>query len=714
METLFSPLWHRVASLRPRLKAQVRLHRHRYRGQLWYVLQNQAAGFFHRFSPSAYAIIGLMDGRRSVQEIWDLALGRLGDDAPTQDELIQLLSQLHAADALQCDVSPDTTELFQHREQQQRQAWQRRVFSVFAWQVPLFDPERLLDRLRLLLRLVAGWPAVALWLAVVGLGVVLAAAHWAELSQDVLDRLLLPETLLILWLLFPLIKLLHEFGHAVAVKAFGGEVHEMGLMLLVLTPVPYVDASASWAFPSKWQRIIVGGAGMAVELFVAALALFIWLSAEPGLIHALAYDTIMIAGISTIFFNANPLLKFDGYYMLMDWLEIPNLRGRANGYLGYLCERYLFGHREAEAPDVSARERVWFVIYALSSFVYRILVILAILIYLGEQSLLLGLFFAGMTGLTWLLGPAGKALGYLIASPRLRQVRVRAILTSTVAMAALVGALCLVPVPFRTMAEGVIWIPEEAVVRANADGFVEAVVAKPGVRVRRGELLVQCHDPELAAEIAKLEFQFEELDARYREQLPESRVKAEMILEERRYVTEKLARARERAGELSIRSRADGTFVLPRAADLPGRFIRKGERLAHVVDLETITIRTVVGQDAIALVRHLTEGVEVRLAERPDQALPASLTRVGPAASDQLPSPALGSQGGGRLALDPRDPEGRKAIQKVFQVELQLPANQGVLNVGGRVYIRFDHGWAPLAQQWSRRARQLFLSRLNV
>src|SRR5262245_11741789 len=124
---------------------------------------------------------------------------------------------------------------------------------------------------------------------------------------------------------------------------------------------------------------------MLVELFLAALALFVWIAAEPGLVRVLAFNTILIAGVSTVLFNANPLLRYDGYYMLADWLEIPNLRSRANAYLGYLCERYFFGRKEAEPPLATAGERAWFVAYAVSSFVYRIAVVFAIVLFLGDH-----------------------------------------------------------------------------------------------------------------------------------------------------------------------------------------------------------------------------------------------------------------------------------------------------------------------------------------
>jgi hypothetical protein len=335
----------------------------------------------------------------------------------------------------------------------------------------------------------------------------------------------------------------------------------MGLMLLVLSPVPYVDASASAAFPNKWQRAIVGGAGMVVELFMAAVALYVWVSVGPGTVRTLAYNTILIAGISTVVFNANPLLRFDGYYILADVLEIPNLRQRANNYLGYLCERYLFGSAEAQAPHASAGERMWFVSYAVSSFVYRVLVVVAILLYLTDQLFVLGVAFAGMTILTWFALPLGKGLKYVFTSPRIRRVRARAVAVSTATAAMAAVLLALLPAPFRTRAEGVVWIPDEAFVRGEVDGFIEHVVAKPGSTVEPGDPLMVCRDPEITKEVKVLQAQLQEVHARIREQTVADLVKAKMLEEEQRYIEERLARAREREADLVILSKTHGTRV---------------------------------------------------------------------------------------------------------------------------------------------------------
>src|SRR5215468_240033 len=150
--SLFSPTWYRVAQLTPRLRKHAHLHRHEYRRQIWYVLQDLTSERYHRFSPSAYLIIGQMDGQRTVQQIWETALEQLGDNAVTQDETIQLLGQLHAADALQCDVPPDTAELFRRQQRLAKGQLKRRLFSIFAWQIPLLDPDRPLSRTLPLLR----------------------------------------------------------------------------------------------------------------------------------------------------------------------------------------------------------------------------------------------------------------------------------------------------------------------------------------------------------------------------------------------------------------------------------------------------------------------------------------------------------------------------------------------------------------------------------
>jgi putative peptide zinc metalloprotease protein len=713
-ENLFSGSWYRVAELRPRLRRHARIHRHVYRGQAWYVLEDVANQRVHRFTPATHGVIGLMDGRRSVKELWEIATETLGDDAPTQDEMIRLLAQLHAADVLQSDVPPDTAELLERFEKRERQALRGRLLSPLAIKVPLIDPDRFLLRCVPMLRPFTGWLGAAIWLAVVVPALFLLGTRWSELTHGVLDRVLQPQALVLLWLLFPVIKTLHEFGHGLATRLFGGEVHDMGVMLLVFTPVPYVDASSASAFPEKHRRALVASGGMIVEIFLAALAFYLWRSVEPGVVRTLAYNTMLIAGVTTLTFNANPLLRFDGYYILSDLLEIPNLRQRANSYLGYLAERWLFGNPDAEPPDAGGRERLWLALFAVASFFYRFVVIAFILLFVFDLSLPLGTLMAVVSAIGWLVMPTWKTLRFLATSPRLALVRGRAFGILLGAVAAVVLLVVVAPLPFRTQAEGVVWAPDEAFVRAGAAGFVTRLAAQPGSRVRTGDLLVETRDPDLDALVAALQARLRGLAVREHAARLESAAQAEMIADEIHHYRQRLERAEERRGALQIRSGADGVFVVPGAEDVPGRYVEQGQLIGYVLDLDSVTVRAVVRQEDIELVRDRLEAVALRRADRMDEVLEGRLVRLVPAALPELPSVALGSEGGGEVAVDPRDSRGLAAVTPYFEVEIQAPKPPDLAAVGGRVYLRFDHGLEPLVGRWYRSLRQLFLSRLDV
>src|SRR5687767_10818667 len=714
MSRTFSDFWYRVAPLKPRLRSHVEIHRHLYRGQLWYVLEDHSSQRNYRFSPAAYSFIGLFDGQRSIGELWNKAAASLNEQTPTQSDVIDLLAQLHGADALQCDVPPDIGELLLRQDRQLTHKWHHRLLAPLSWRLPLFDPERVLERLLVIARPLFGRAGAIVWIAVVGAAAVQAATHWAEITHSVSDRILTPQNLVLLWLLFPLVKILHEFGHGLATKAYGGEDHEMGVLIVALQPIPYVDASAASAFPSKLQRINVGAAGMIVELFIASMALFLWLHVEAGVVRAMAYNVMFIAGVSTVLFNANPLLRYDGYYMLADYLEMPNLRARADAHMKSLCEFYVFGYREAASETMPLSERLWLSVYPVAAFVYRIIALASIVFFIAGKFFFLGvlLAFAGIAA--WVVLPVMKLIAYVCANPRIQRVRRRAIAASALLVLAVLGAVFWIPVPLRTRAEGVIWIPDEARLRAHSDGFVERIVARPGAHVRPGDVLIICRDPQLVTQARILEYRLEELQTRYTAEWLINPRQAQILKDEIAHTGERLARARERVDDLVIRSRAEGIFELPEASKLTGRFVRQGASLGYVFDHASLTARVVVPEEKVDLVRHRTKNIEVRLVDRPSTSFSTVIKRAVPAASGQLPTTALGSQGGGRIAVDPSDSQGTKTIEKIFHFDLALPSHAGINTFGGRVYVRFDHGWEPIARRWHRTLRQLFLSKFYV
>jgi putative peptide zinc metalloprotease protein len=716
-ESLFSASWYRVAELRPRLRSHAVIHRHRYRGQIWYVLQDRSTGRFHRFSPVANFIIGLMNGRRTLREIWDLACNRLGDDAPTQDEVINVLASLHRADVLQTDAPPDIRELHERNVVQERLKLKQYIQNPLALRFPLFDPDRLLTWLNPLTRRLFSWGGALLWILVVGWALVLVGAHWGELTKDITDRVLAAENLLLMGLAFPIAKLIHEFGHGLAVKAKGGEVHEMGIMLLVLMPLPYVDASASIAFREKRERILVGAAGMLSELFLAALAMFVWVNVEAGLVRALAYNVMIVAGISTLVFNGNPLLRFDGYYIFSDLLEIPNLGQRANAYLGYVVKRHVLGVKSAAAPEAAPGERPWFISYAVASFVYRMFVMISIAVLLAEQYFVLGVLLALWSLYSMLVQPLGKSVAYLFAAPELRGRRMQALTTVALSALIVVAIIVWLPAPSWTRTEGVAVAPQNAQVRAGTDAFIKTVAAKPNHAVKTGDVLVVTEDPEMLARVQGLEAQLREQHARYAA-AHEDRVQMNMVREEIAHIEERLDTARKRAAELVIRSPGDGIFVMAQSSDAPGRFVHRGELLAYVLDYAKVAVQVTVPQGEVDLVRKMTRRVELRQVERIPDVLIAQIRRVVPAATSQLPNLALSAQGGGEVSLDPASANdaGRevKTATPLFIFELELANAAHLLALGSRIYVRFEREPEPLGTQWYRAVRRVLLKKFNV
>ena len=713
-DSLFSPSWYRVADLKPRLRSHAEIHRHSYRDEVWYVLQDHLSGTFHRFSEGANHVIGLMDGERTVDRIWQLATEELGDDAPTQEEMIRLLAQLHSVDVLQSEVSPDSAELFGRYRRQARALMRQKLWSPLAVRFKLFDPERFLTRTLPLVRPLFGAFGFLAWLGIVVAGAVLMGMHWSELTSDVADRVLAPQNLLLLWLIYPVVKAFHELGHAYATKVWGGEVHEIGVMLLVFMPVPYVDASAASAFREKHRRIVVGAMGIMVELLLAALALIVWVNAEYGVVRAICYNVMLIGGVSTLFFNGNPLLRFDGYYVFADLLEIPNLGKRSNEYLGYLVQRHAFKSKAATATATSASERSWLFFYGVASFVYRILIAATIILFVSAKFFFIGILLAIWAAATMLFLPIYKSLKFLVTSPRLGEERPRALLVTGAFVAAMVLVLGIVPAPNRTMAEGVVWLPEQAHVRAGTDCFVRAFEAQPDALVATGQPLLRCEDPLLNARAAALEARLRELEALLAEQRRDDRVAAGITQEEIAAVQADLLDLRERIAALSIDSPLDGRFVVPRSSDLVDRFVARGDVLAYVIDEAPMRVRVAVRESDVGLLRERIEDVRVRLADKLGADVGARVVREVPGGSNVLPSAVLGKQGGGSIDVDPRDPQLRATFVRMFEYDLELPAQVDRSPAGTRAYVRFGHGSVPLAYQWYRSARQVFLGRFGV
>lgn len=712
-DSFLSSDWYRIAPLRPRLRGHVEIHRQRFRGQIWHIVQDGHSGKYHRISPAGNLILSLMDGRRTTQQLWEIACDRFEDDPPTQSEVIRLVSQLHAADLIAGDTVPDIAELGRRHDRQERQSMLARIRNPLALRFPLFDPDRFLDSTAWAARPIFTVWGFLVWLGVVITGIVLAVLNWSELSQGAVDKILTAENLFLIALAYPVVKAVHELGHAYATKVWGGEVHEIGLMFLVFIPVPYVDASSSAAFPQKWRRAVVGGAGIMVELALAAAAMIFWINAEPGLARAFAFNVMLIGGVSTMLFNGNPLLRFDGYFVLADVLEIPNLGQRANKYFFYVIQRYAFGIKTAESPVTARGERGWFLFYSTAAFLYRVTISIGISLFVATKFFFIGILLAAWALSNVFVFPVFKGLRFLLTAPSLRGRRGRALGLSGGLLAGIAAVLVAVPVPHATVAHGVVWLNDHEILRAETEGFVAEVLQDAGP-VAAGTPLVRLKDPLLASETRLARAQIKELQLRINGALATDRIQANLLREQMRLLEGRLAHYETRNAALDVKAQSAGVAMVPDAADIIGRLVLQGAVLGYVLEDEVPRIRVAVPQWRAELVRGDTETTQIRLQRALATPLDAQIVAQAPESQSQLPSPALATMAGGAFAVDPTDPTGRQMLEPVFLFDVKPDASIGFPLVGERALVRFDHGPEPVAFRIWRGVRQLFLSRFNV
>ena len=709
-----SDSWYRVAALRPRLRGHARVSRQRFRGQAWYLVHDPLTNRVHRFSPAAWWLACQLDGACTVDAAWQRALAELADAAPSQDEVIRLLSQLHGADLLVSEASPATGELLERRDKQARPKWLSGLTNPLSIRLPLWDPDAVLAATLPVVRpLFSAWGAI-LWLLLVLPALMLAGQHWQALTGNLSDRLLSAGNLATLLLVYPAVKLLHELGHGYAVKAAGGEVHEAGVMLLIFAPSPYVDASASNAFRSKHYRAFVAAAGMLTELAVAALAMYVWLAVEPGAVRTIAFNVMMVAGASTVVFNGNPLLRYDGYYILCDLAELPNLGQRANSYCAWLLRRHAFGDRDASEPDATRAERRWLLAYAPAAFLYRSAVALSIALFIANEYFFIGVLLAlwSMAGLV--LVPAFKSLRFLLASPALARHRTPPLLVSGAVLAAALVLGATVPLPHSSVSEGLVWVPHGAEVRAQASGFVVQAPVKPMEHVRAGQRLLEQEDLALAARHREQLAKVEEQQVQALLDLASDRARAFQTRQALERELAVLEDVESRVAQLSTQTPSAGVFVRARAEDLPGSYVKRGDLVGYIVAPGPRIVRAVLPQADIALARDGLREVELMLADRIGEVYRGRVVRAVPQADERLPHKALAVEGGGTLVLDPRDPDGLRTLDKVFQYDIAIDGMPPGLRIGTRAYLRFRYPPEPLFTQGFRRMRQLLLARLHV
>lgn len=700
-----------MAKLRPRLRQSVGVHRHRYRGHRWYLLRDAISGSWQRVNAPAYRLIRLLDGRHDVATAHAAAQH---DAAMSEAEAIATLDALNRAELLDWGVKSDVEALHARADKTRRHKRAQQLVSPFSIRFSLFNPDRLLTAQLPLARAVFSLFGLCFGAFLVAMALLLAVVEWDAIGGYWAARGLTTHALVLIPLVYILMKTIHETAHGLAAKRWGAEVHDTGVVLLLLIPIPYVDATAAWAFPQKHRRLVVGAAGIAAELVLAAIATFVFVLVEPGMVKDFAYTAMLLGSLSTLLFNGNPLLRFDGYYMLVDAIEIPNLASRATRYWGYLAQRYVCGIDTVRSPVTAAGERRWFLTYGAAASIYRLGIVITIALFVAVELPVLGVVLGLWAVMSQIGLPLARVLRFIFCHPSLTGRRRRAVTAAVGASSFALVMLLAVPLPLSTYAQGIVWLPEHARVRAGTDGVLGALFSANNTSVAPGTPIARIENPLLDTRIAALEWELRETELRRNAARIDDRVETQVLADAITRLRADLAALKSEAVGLEVTSPLTGRLVIPKASHLVGRYLHKGDVIAYVLETPTPTIRAAVPQARIGLLRHGVVGAHARLAEDPRTTFAVDIMREFPSATRQLPSVALGTLGGGLLPVDVTDSGGLKAAEPLYLVDLNVAQPLPSTRVGGRVHVRFEHPAEPLGFRVYRALRQLLLTRLSV
>ncbi len=718
--------------LRVRMRADLEIVAQKWQGREYWVIKDPIALKYYRFEAEELAILKMLDGQRSAEEIRDEFEASFAPQRLANAELHQLIGMLHRSSLVVSDATGQGDRLHKRWSENFARERKQAFTNPLAIRFRGVDPGRFLDWLDEYCGWLCSWPAF-IFVAMLGIAALgLVFTNFAELSAKMpaFEEFFAGSNWIWIGLVLIVTKIIHEMGHGLACRRFGGECNEMGLMLLVLMPCLYCNVSDSWMLPNKWKRAAIAAAGMYAELAMASFATFVWWFSEPGLVNQLALNVMIVCSVTTLLFNANPLLKYDGYYILSDLIEIPNLRQKATSLLNRTASHWLLGLENRVDPFLPVRRRWFFVLFAISAAAYRWVITFSIFWFLYRMLEPWGLKVVGQmlaVATIWsLIGmPIVQLVKFFSVPGRWLAVKRVRLATGLAIIATVLGVVLLFPVPHKVRCSFFAQPARTGNVFVSVPGFVQEIHVKSGDRVEAGQVLVTLESLDLDKQWEHLQGAFDVADARLQHY-----VESASFDQESQFQLATARASHESAGNLlkqkyadiqrltiraphngifvadSIRSRPDtktsGTLVSwhgsPVETRNQGAWFETQTRIGRVVaDTANSEAVLAVDQGDIEFIQ-ADQQVTLWIRQQPGRVFESEIHQVSPARMLTVPQ-GLSSRCGGDLVTT-RDANGNDVPQSpVWQVSVPLPTDDQPIVGGATGVAMIQVGSQPLIRR---------------
>lgn len=707
---------------RPDLEAK----RHRYHGRCYWVVKEPVGLNYYRFHEEEYAILNMLDGTISLQEIKDRFQSEFAPQRITLQDLQQFVGMLHRSGLVISQASGQGRQLRRRGDQKKKKELLGKLANVFALRFRGIDPERILNFLNPFTWWIFTVPAL-ICIALFGLSALtLVLVNFQEFRTKLptFEQFFAAHNWIWLGATMAIVKILHEFGHGLSCKRYGGECHEMGFMFLVFTPCLYCNVSDSWMLPNKWHRVFIGAAGMYVELILASIATYMWWFSQPGMLNFLCLSVMFICSVSTVVFNGNPLLRFDGYYILMDTLEIPNLRQKATEVLKRWFQQYCLGLELQENPFLPQKKQFWFASYTVASIIYRWVVVFSIMMFLmkvlepyGLQALGRLVAITGLTGM--IVQPCWQIIKFFRTPGRASKMKRKNVLTSLAVAGAVVAGIVLLPLPYHVDCAVEIQPRDAQQVFAMVPGKLVALHKKPGDMVAPGEAILQLDNIDLQIQqlqrTSEYEMALNRLQILRDQQYYDPQAKAQLdtqveIVAAKKALVEKV---QDRIDMLQVTSKEGGVIMPPPSKPVPKQveaeeqlptwsgnpfdnknkeaFFSEADLLCLVAEPGRMEAVLVVDQHDIDLVEEGDEA-DIKIDSARLKVFSGKIEKISEMEMSVAPE-SMGIQTGGRVDTE-MDASGRlRPISTSYQARVPLENVEVPLRIGYRGQAKIYVGW---------------------
>jgi len=630
------------------LRPDLEIHRHVFQGVPSYVIRDPLTLQCHRVSLDEYSILIHLSDQRSLADTFDSLVKMEKLKPEDQEAYYNFILMLHRLAFLKLPISDDKL-LYRRFKAKQDARRKEKWMSALFLRIPIFNPDPFLNK-------TAKWaiPLFSRWFFIVWLVSVLLCGVLVVTKRDELfaplTQICNTPNIICMWVILIALKVFHEFGHAYACKVRGGHVPEMGLYLIACTPCAYVDVTSSWSFTRKQDRLAVGLAGVYVESILAMAGLLVWLVANPSMIGAVAYKVFFLASVVTVFMNINPLMRFDGYYVLSDLLEIPNLRAKSQQYVIQILKRIFLGIK-TPVQNVRGIMKLILFIFGIAGTLYKTTVVLSIAALIASKVYLVGIliavFYVGIT----LFGIVRRLLFYLWKSQECKAARVRVVTTSIILVVGIPMILLYVPIPGYIHISGQVVKEKETIARSSVDGFVREVSVESGQCVQSETILAKLENLQIQEKYfeaqARLKSAQIKLDA-----YQKNTAKPETAIEQETIVTTLMSETKHQlknVSKLEVHAESEGIFIGNSLQKETGRFVRTGDILGTIISGDWAVKILLNEQDMVEARPRVGQSADFRLASQPATLLKGIITRISPMGSHEVNMPVLTSLGEGDI-----------------------------------------------------------------